>query len=158
MIEIKVSVELPGIPEAIVKLADALSNRPLIAEPVKPAPIVNDEVKKPSARRRAAEKAAVDASTSTPAPSANADSQKNEPVQQVENQAPVQQAEQATQKQYTLDEVCKAGVSLMDRGMINELMGLLKKYNIQSLASATPDMLNGIAADLHAMGADFQEG
>ena len=68
-------------------------------------------------------------------------------------QQPVQQA--PTARQYTADEIARAGASLLEKGLMPQLIALLGKYNVQSITGLRPDQFPAFAEDLKAMGADL---
>lgn len=68
-------------------------------------------------------------------------------------QQPVQQAPAA--RQYTADEIARAGASLLEKGLMPQLIALLGKYNVQSITGLRPDQFPAFAEDLKAMGADL---
>ena len=59
----------------------------------------------------------------------------------------------APEKQYTLEEIAKAGTALVDAGKIAEVSALLGKYGVEVLTAVNPSMYGSIAADLRALGA-----
>lgn len=59
----------------------------------------------------------------------------------------------APEKQYTLEEIAKAGTALVDAGKIAEVSALLGKYGVEVLTAVNPSMYGAIAADLRALGA-----
>ena len=71
-----------------------------------------------------------------------------QPVTQTAQQAPVA-------RQYTADEIARAGASLLEKGLMPQLISLLGKYNVQSITGLRPDQFPAFAADLKAMGADL---
>lgn len=73
-----------------------------------------------------------------------------QPVTQTQ---PAQQAPAA--RQYTADEIARAGASLLEKGLMPQLISLLGKYNVQSITGLRPDQFPAFAADLKAMGADL---
>lgn len=68
-------------------------------------------------------------------------------------QQPVQQA--PASRQYTADEIARAGASLLEKGLMPQLIALLGKYNVQSITGLRPDQFPAFAEDLKAMGADL---
>ena len=68
-------------------------------------------------------------------------------------QQPVQQAPAA--RRYTADEIARAGASLLEKGLMPQLIALLGKYNVQSITGLRPDQFPAFAEDLKAMGADL---
>lgn len=73
-----------------------------------------------------------------------------QPVTQTQ---PAQQAPAA--RQYTADEIARAGASLLEKGLMPQLISLLGKYNVQSITGLRPDQFPAFAEDLKAMGADL---
>ena len=71
-----------------------------------------------------------------------------QPVTQTAQQAPVA-------RQYTADEIARAGASLLEKGLMPQLIALLGKYNVQSITGLRPDQFPAFAEDLKAMGADL---
>ena len=161
MIEIKVTVEMPGIPEALTRLADALSMTR--QADVEAAPVV--EMPAPRKRRPAKDKAEdpkpVEAKPEDLTPPTPKEQVQDLNVYAVPQAAPV--AQQATKEEgtpakvYTLEQISKAGLALMDAGRLADLMGLLAKYGLQSLTAADPKQYAAIAEDLIAMGGTIPE-
>ncbi len=56
---------------------------------------------------------------------------------------------------YTLDMIAKAGTALIDTGKINELTALLAKYGVDALTSLNPDYYGTFASELRALGAQI---
>lgn len=54
---------------------------------------------------------------------------------------------------YTLDEISRAAVQLMDRGKQAELMELLKQFGVESVAALRPDQFGQFATELRQRGA-----
>jgi len=54
---------------------------------------------------------------------------------------------------YTLDEISRAAVQLMDRGKQAELMGLLNQFGVESVAALRPDQFGQFATELRQRGA-----
>lgn len=54
---------------------------------------------------------------------------------------------------YTLDQLATAGTSLIDAGKLNQVLGLLKKYGVDTLTSLPPQNYGAMATDLRALGA-----
>lgn len=158
--EIKVIVELPGIPEALNNLANALTNQALkmtAYQTVTPgvpnsAPAEIDGSKIPAAP------VAQDATPATQAPS-NIPAPVAEPPQPpvVPEPVPVPTAEPAPApvptKKYTREEIATAGSALVTQGKMNELLALLQKYGVQSVAQLGEAQYGAFAEDLKALGA-----
>ena len=54
---------------------------------------------------------------------------------------------------YTLDQLVTAGAGLLDAGKMQDLVGLLAKYEVQALTQIKPEQYGALAADLRALGA-----
>ena len=70
--------------------------------------------------------------------------------------APTQQAAPAVPTaapQYTLEMIATAGSALIDAGKLDQLMALLGKYGVDSLANLAPENYGAIAQELRALGA-----
>ena len=160
--EIKVIVELPGIPEALNNLANALTNQVLkmtayqtvipgvpnsapaeidgsnisAVEQPTPAPVTEPAVE--AAPTPVVEPAVEEAAApATPAP--------------VLPQIPA--ADPAPTKKYTREEIATAGSALVTQGKMNELLALLQKYGVQSVAQLGEAQYSAFAEDLKALGA-----
>ena len=59
-------------------------------------------------------------------------------------------------KSYTADELQKAAISLMDKGVsMDDIAALLIKYGVSSLPELTPDKFGAFALELRQLGADI---
>lgn len=59
-------------------------------------------------------------------------------------------------KSYTADELQKAAIALMDRGVsMDDIAALLGKRGVSSLPELTPDKFGAFALDLRQLGADI---
>lgn len=73
-----------------------------------------------------------------------------EPIKQDETKVPT------TSKAYTLDELQKAAISLMDKGLSSkDLTSLLSKHGASSLPELSEDNFGAFALDLRQMGAEI---
>lgn len=72
-------------------------------------------------------------------------------------QTPAPQAAVPTEaKGYTADELQKAAIALMDKGVsMDDIAALLSKYGVSSLPELTPDKFGAFALDLRQLGADI---
>ena len=139
MFEIKVIVDLPGIPDAINNLANALSGNgkyisttPDFVEDTAQAPATVADVVPLAQVPQEATRAMV-APVSPPAPAP----------------APVT-------RNYNFDDISNAGADLCGQGeeMTQRLVNLLTtKYGVESIVDLPETRYNEIAADLQAMGA-----
>lgn len=137
MFEIKVIVDLPGIPDAINNLANALSGNgkcvfttPALVEDKAPA-TVGDVVPMVQVPQIATQAMVDPAYPPAPAP------------------APAM-------RNYNFDDISNAGADLCGQGeeMTQRLVNLLTtKYGVESIVDLPESRYNEIAADLQAMGA-----
>lgn len=59
-------------------------------------------------------------------------------------------------KSYTADELQKAAIALMDKGVsMDDIAALLAKHGVSSLPELTPDKFGAFALDLRQLGADI---
>lgn len=59
-------------------------------------------------------------------------------------------------KSYTADELQKAAIALMDKGVsMDDIAALLCKHGVSSLPELTPDKFGAFALDLRQLGADI---
>ncbi len=164
MMEIKVTVILPGIPEALNNLADAINTRATLMESDEPIIIGKVNERALSDALNKAEVAptvpTVPAAPTTPV----------SPEVQTATPAPIQPAPVAPAapilnpaitsaptrvKKYTREDIAKAGNALVTTGKMQDLLNLLKKYNVQSLTKLAEEQLPAFAEDMKALGADL---
>lgn len=160
MNEIKITVSIPGLPEAINNLADALRGNG-IPVPTGSAPVAV-EATQPDVK---ADIPQTPVNPTTPAvvpeqtPVVN-----TQPVNN--NTAPVNTAPSAPTApvpsetaavNYTIEQLSVAGAALCEQGKMAQLIALLGKYGVQAVTQLkpTPDVLNAFAAELKALGANL---
>lgn len=176
MFEIKMTIEIPGLPEALTALAGAIGKQPdfvchqyggnnhhvdnagtvnikMNAEPASAAP-ASQSVATPSAPVQPT----VNPMTPVqPAPTTDTAAlthvpetvQVNAPTTAVPT-APVIPAES-----YTLEALSRAGAALIDAGKMPQLLALLGKYNVQAVTQLPKDAYSAFAAELKALGAQL---
>lgn len=150
--EIHVTIEAPAVCEAVNNLAAALNhNTPKAAANV--APVQQMAPAAPAVTTAPA--APVQPPVTTPV-------QQQTPIQFTAPAAPVvppvnsvPAPTEVAQRQYTADEIARAGASLLEKGMMQQLVGLLGKYNVQSITGLQPAQYAAFAADLRTMGAQI---
>ena len=145
--EIAVTVTLPGIPEALNNLADAIrgnkkKERPLTAG--KPAPVI--ELPKPEPKEE------------KPVEESPLNMEAIEAVTPEPVEAPVEEKkpEPEPAKEYTFADISNAGAALCSQGLakINELTALLNtKYGVAAITKLKPEQYTEIAEDLRKLGA-----
>ena len=87
--------------------------------------------------------------TPTPAPAPVAPAQTAAPT----NPAPAVPV--TTAPTYTLDQIAKAGASLVDAGKMEQLLALLAKYGVQAVTQLQPDQYGVFATELRTLGAQL---
>ena len=169
MFEVKVTVEIPGLPEAINALANAVSKTP--AAPVQavsatPAPVIPAPVEAPVAQAPAPVAAPAPAPVAAPAPAPVA---APAPVPAANPTAPAPVPPVTTAQTYpattatshseakpvTLDDLGRAGATLIDAGKMPQLIALLGKYSVQAVTQLQPAQFGAFADELRALGAKF---
>lgn len=83
----------------------------------------------------------------TPAPAPAA------PAQTVAPTNPAPTVPVTTAPTYTLDQIAKAGASLVDAGKMEQLLALLAKYGVQAVTQLPPDQYGVFATELRTLGA-----
>lgn len=166
MLEVKVTLEIPGVPEALDRLADAIASQGCKCKPdakaadpltaAMDAAKVEAPVAQPAPTQTAAAAPAAPEPVQTPAaPSA--------PIQTAPASAPAPQPTPAptaqpapapaSAKKYTRDEIAHAGSALVSQGKMPQLLALLNKYGVQSVVQLDPNKYDEFVADLKALGA-----
>lgn len=56
---------------------------------------------------------------------------------------------------YTLDQIAKAGASLVDAGKMEPLLALLSRYGVQAVSQLAPEHYGAFATELRALGAQI---
>jgi hypothetical protein len=87
--------------------------------------------------------------TPTPAPAPAA------PAQTVAPTNPAPTVPVTTAPTYTLDQIAKAGASLVDAGKMEQLLALLAKYGVQAVTQLQPDQYGVFATELRTLGAQL---
>lgn len=60
-----------------------------------------------------------------------------------------------TERTYSLDELANAAMTLMDKGMLNQLQELLASYGVEALPALPREMYGNFATALRGMGANI---
>lgn len=89
----------------------------------------------------------------TPAPVATPASAA--PAQTVAPTNPAPTVPVTTAPTYTLDQIAKAGASLVDAGKMEQLLALLAKYGVQAVTQLQPDQYGVFATELRTLGAQL---
>ena len=56
---------------------------------------------------------------------------------------------------YTLDQISRAGASLVDAGKMQQLLELLGRYGVQAVTQLQPEQYGTFATELRALGAQI---
>lgn len=143
MLEINVTVTIPGLPEAINNLATAISGKSAITVPAVEENTVKEPKEQPVTQTPVAPVTPV-----TPVAPATV------PETVAPTPAPVATPAPAVAA-YTIEQLSIAGAALCEQGKMPQLIALLGKYGVQAVTqlSNTPDVINGFATELKALGA-----
>lgn len=154
MFELKITMEITGLPEALNNLADAITASTVSAA-VSAAPVAVEPVAAPATPAVNPTMAA----PAQPAPTTGTVAPTPAPVPVQANAKMVTAAPTApaapTERSYTLEELSRAGAGLVDRGMMPQLCELLRKYGVQAVTMLDPSQYGALAADLKALGANL---
>lgn len=163
MNEFKITVEAPGLEQAMNNLAGALRNSGINAQPATApvnaprAPMAPAAPIQPQAPVQAPA-----APVNNPGPAApvsapvQAPMMAPAPVQMPQRApAPMPQATQAPATGVTLDAIINAGAGLVEKGMMAQVVALLGKYGLQAVNQLQPAQYEPFAAELRALGANL---
>lgn len=151
MNEIKITLSIPGLPEAINNLADAIrgngvsvptGSAPKAVEATQPVAVANADVPQTPVN---------------PTPAAQQNTAAVTPATAVTPSAPTAPAPSEAAVNYTIEQLSVAGAALCEQGKMAQLIALLGKYGVQAVTQLkpTPDVLNPFAAELKALGANL---
>jgi len=152
MLEMNVKIEVPDLTAAIHKLAEAITGSntaavavsasvaaPAPAAPVTPAPVPVSAPVPPTTPQMGGFVAA----TSTPTTSHS------------EASAAAPATVPTTAPTYNLDQIARAGASLVDAGKMEQLLALLGKYGVAAVTQLQPEQFGAFATELRALGAQI---
>lgn len=166
MMEMKITVEAPDLAASILKLAKAIASgpdpdiltpdeplpvasyptapapAPAPAAPVSPAPVTPTQPPAPTATPPVA------APSPAPAPTAGQTSA-------APGNTPAPTVPVAGAPTYTLDQISRAGASLVDAGKMQQLLELLGRYCVQAVTQLQPEQYGAFATELRALGAQI---
>lgn len=135
MLEIKIT-GLDHLADAIFALAGAMSKQTAVQTGTSEAPQA-DPVEQT-------------APTQQPAPQPDPES-----VVPAEPQKPTPAAVPTSQQTYTLDDLARAGMTLMDSGRQADLQGLLKQFGVEALPALPQEQYGSFATALRGLGAQI---
>lgn len=158
MIEIKVTVEIPGMTEAINNLAQAIAEKkPVAVEAVKQeAPAVQASAPVAPVAPVAAPVAPVQPPVQTaPAPAPVAPVAASVTPTVTAASAPVQQQAPTAAKRITLDDLSLAGAKLVDAGKMDALINALQNFGVAAITLLHEDQYASFADCLRSLGANI---
>ncbi len=173
MMEMKITVEAPDLAASILKLAEAIASGPdpallipdeplpvsaypatpvaapvaPVAAPVSPAPV------NPTPGPAPTTAAPVAAPSPSPTPVTNAPTAG--PTSAAPGNTPAPTVPVAGAPTYTLDQISRAGASLVDAGKMQQLLELLGRYGVQAVTQLQPEQYGTFATELRALGAQI---
>lgn len=177
MMEMKITVEAPDLAASILKLAEAIASGPNpallipdeplpvsaypatpaaapvaapvapVAAPVSPAPV------NPTPGPAPTTAAPVAAPSPSPTPVTNAPTAG--PTSAAPGNPPAPAVPVTGAPAYTLDQISRAGASLVDAGKMQQLLELLGRYGVQAVTQLKPEQYGAFATELRALGAQI---
>lgn len=163
MMEMKITVEAPDLAASIIKLAEAIASgpdpnlltpdepRPVASYPTTPAPAVT----LPVAPVSPAPVTPTATPAPAPAPAVAAPAPTAGPVSVAPGNTPAPAVPVTTAPAYTLDQISRAGASLVDAGKMQQLLELLGRYGVQAVTQLQPEQYGTFATELRALGAQI---
>lgn len=150
MLEMKIKIEADAaVLKAIDKLTTALEKNAINISVSQDTPAPVPPVTMPPATVVPTQPTPAPVATPTPAPAPVAPAQTAAPT----NPAPAVPV--TTAPTYTLDQIAKAGASLVDAGKMEQLLALLAKYGVQAVTQLQPDQYGVFATELRTLGAQL---
>lgn len=171
MMEMKITVEAPGLAASILKLAEAIASGPdpallipdeplpVSAYPTTPAPVaapaapVSPAPVNPTPGPAPTMAAPVAAPSPSPTPVTNAPIAG--PTSAAPGNTPAPAVPVTGAPAYTLDQISRAGASLVDAGKMQQLLELLGRYGVQAVTQLKPEQYGTFATELRALGAQI---
>lgn len=145
MMELIVKIEAPELAASINKLADAISGHAPAASMATVGPaLVAAPVEAPAPVNPAHAPVGMTAPAQPVGPTSAAPGNTAAPA------VPVSSA-----PSYTLDQISRAGASLVDAGKMQQLLQLLSRYGVQAITQIQPEQYGAFATELRALGAQI---
>lgn len=171
MMEMKITVEAPDLAASILKLAEAIASGPdpdiltpdeplpVASYPTAPAPTPAPAPAAPAPAPAAPVSPAPVTPTQTPAPTATPPVAAPAPTAGQTSAAPGNTPAPTVPvtgaPTYTLDQISRAGASLVDAGKMQQLLELLGRYGVQAVTQLQPEQYGAFATELRALGAQI---
>ena len=168
MMEMKITVEAPDLAASILKLAEAIASGPdpallipaeplpVSAYPATPAPVaapVSPAPVNPTPGPAPTMAAPVVVPSPSPTPVTNAPTAG--PTSAAPGNTPAPAVPVAGAPTYTLDQISRAGASLVDAGKMQQLLELLGRYGVQAVTQLKPEQYGAFATGLRGLGAQI---
>lgn len=172
MMEMKITVEAPDLAASILKLAAAIASGPdpallipdeplpVSAYPATPAPVaapvaapVSPAPVNPTPGPAPTMAPPVAAPSLSPTPVTNVPTAG--PTSAAPGNTPAPAVPVAGAPTYTLDQISRAGASLVDAGKMQQLLELLGRYGVQAVTQLKPEQYGAFATELRALGAQI---
>lgn len=167
MMEMKITVEAPDLAASIIKLAEAIASgpdpnlltpdepRPVSSYPTTPAPAVAAPVAAPVAPVSPAPVTPTATPTPAPGPAVAAPAPTAGPASVTPGNTAAPAVPVTAAPAYTLDQISRAGASLVDAGKMQQLLELLGRYGVQAVTQLQPKQYGTFATELRALGAQI---
>lgn len=158
MMEMKITVEAPDLAASIIKLAEAIASGPdpNLLTPDEPRPVATYPTTPPPAPP--VSPAPVTPTPTPPAgvtPPVEAPAPPAGPTSAAPGSTPAPAVPVSSAPTYTLDQISRAGASLVDAGKMEQLLGLLGRYGVQAVTQLQPEQYGAFATELRALGAQI---
>lgn len=165
MMEMKITVEAPDLAASILKLAKAIASGPdpNILTPDEPLPVASYPTA-PAPAPAPAPAAPVspapvnpypDPGPSTATPPVAAPAPTVGQTSAAPGNTPAPTVPVTGAPTYTLDQISRAGASLVDAGKMQQLLELLGRYGVQAVTQLQPEQYGAFATELRALGAQI---
>ena len=166
MMEMKITVEAPDLAASILKLAEAIASGPdpALLIPDEPLPVsaypatpaaapVSPATVNPTPGPAPTTAAPVAAPSPSPTPMTNAPTAG--PTSAAPGNTPAPAVPVTGAPAYTLDQISRAGASLVDAGKMQQLLELLGRYGVQAVTQLKPEQYGAFATELRGLGAQI---
>ena len=168
MSEVKITIEAPGLVEAINALAAAMAGKtpctsnigPGTEAPAPAVPQMPAQPVAPAIPPQMPQAPAAPVPTSYPAAAPVAPQMPTQPVPAAPSMtppapvsAPASVPSASSNPAITIEALSNAGAALCEKGMMPQLVGLLQKYGCQAITQLKPEYIPAFAAELRALGA-----
>ena len=163
MMEMKITVEAPDLAASILKLAEAIASGPdpSILTPDEPLPVASyptapAPAPAPAPAAPVSPAPVTPTQTPTPAPAAPVSPAPTAgQTSAAPGNTPAPTVPGAGAPTYTLDQISRAGASLVDAGKMQQLLELLGRYGVQAVTQLQPEQYGAFATELRALGAQI---